>query len=131
MGRRARSGRAVLHLCLMRLRIRNEFPEIVGRKVCARDQYLRRIGDQYDRRKIAGGIVNRSCIERLVLRMRADIPKHELIAVGYGSCDAGRASHPARTSDILDDDLLAEDVGGQWRKDSPKNVDPAAGPKRD
>ena len=85
----------------------------------ARDQHQRQIGDQRDRREIGRRIVGRVLVERLVLRVGADVAEHELVAVGRRLGDARRAGHAAGAADVLDDHLLAEQLGQARREMRP------------
>ena len=111
MARRTRSARAVLHARLIRFRIGDEFPQIIGRQILAREQDQRRLSDQHDGREIGRGVVERSFIERLICGMGADIAEHELIAVRRRLRHARSAGHAARAAHILDDDLLPQKLG--------------------
>jgi hypothetical protein len=57
VSRRACSGRAVLHLDLISLRVGDELLEIVDRQVLARDEHDRDLGDERDRGEICCCIV--------------------------------------------------------------------------
>ena len=65
------------------------------------------------------------------MSVRADIAKHELIAVWCGSCDAGAARHSTCAAHVFNDNLLAEDFRESRRKDPSQNIDSAARAKWD
>ena len=66
MGARAGTGGAVLHSRLIRFRVGHEFAERVDRKIRARDQYPRRIGEQRDMLEIGHRVVERLLVESLI-----------------------------------------------------------------
>ena len=126
----ARARRAVLHLRLVRLRVCDEFLQIAGGKIIARDQHQRLIHHQHHRSEIGRGVVERRLVERLVLRVRADIAQHELIAVGRGLGDAVRPRHAAGTADVFHDHGLMELDAQAVRDDAGDGVGRSAGGKR-
>src|SRR5262249_16754484 len=91
---RAGASRSHLHLGLVRARIGDEFAQVGGGQILARDQERRLIGDQDHRRKIGGKIVERILVERLVDRIGA-AAEHELIAVRRRLGPARRSDSPA------------------------------------
>ena len=122
MGGRAGARRAERHLSLILLGIFDEVLQRVGGKILARDEDQRHLGDEGRGREIAGGVVGRLLVERLVLGVGADGAEHEGGAVGRRPRDALRAGHAAGAADILDHHLLAEDLAHALGHDAPEHV---------
>jgi hypothetical protein len=80
--RAADTGRPELERGLVCLRVGYEPPQIIGRKIFAREQQERLVDHEPDGREIGCHVVERLSVNRLVLRIGADIAEHELIAVG-------------------------------------------------
>ena len=122
MARGPRSARAVLHRCLVGLRIGDEFAQTFGGQILASEQDQRCLRDEHDRREICRSIVQWGLIERLICGMGAEIAEHELIAVRRRFRHARGAGHSARAADIFDNDLLAQDLGKAWGEDTSDGV---------
>jgi hypothetical protein len=118
-----------LHRPLVLSGIGDERRQVFDRKVLARDQHRRLIGDQHHRRQIGGEIVERVLVERLVDGVGA-AAEHELIAVGRGLRHPRRADHAAGTAHIFDDHLLAQHLGKPPADDASEHVGAAAGRER-
>jgi hypothetical protein len=104
----AGAARAVLHLGVIGSCIGGELAKIARRQVLAREQHLRRVGDQDHRNEIGARIVGRRHVHRLADRVRADRAQGEHVAVDVGVGDAQRAGDPAAARNVLDDHLLAQ-----------------------
>jgi hypothetical protein len=123
-------GRAVLHPGLVRLGIGDERTQIAGRQILARHQQLRGLGDERDRREVGRRVVQRPLVERLIVGMRADAAERERIAVGGGARHPGGPGHAAGAANVLDQHLLAQELGETLRQDTPHDVGAAAGRER-
>jgi hypothetical protein len=120
-------ARAELHLALVRLGIGDEFRKVVRGQILARDQHQADIGDQRDRDKIGGGVVQRLLGQRLIERMGADRGEHEHVAIGCRLGHAQRAGHAAAARHIVHDHLLADGLAQILRQDAAEHVDGSAG----
>jgi len=80
--RAADTRRPELEPILVCLRVGYEPPQVIRWKILACEQQERLVDDETDGREIACCVVERLSVNRLVLRMGADIAEHELIAVG-------------------------------------------------
>ena len=128
--RRAGARRAVRHLALVVLGIGDERLEAVDRQVLAGDQHRRHVDDERHGREIGARVVERSLVDRLVLRMGADRAEHELVAVRRRLGDARAAVHAAGAAGILDHDLRAEHLRETVREDAADHVGAGAGAER-
>jgi hypothetical protein len=91
---------------------------------------LRRlIGDQHHGYEIGREIVERSFVERLVDGV-CPAAEHELVAVGRRLHYASRAHHSTGAADVLDDHLLAQDLGQAAADDASEHIGSAAGSER-
>jgi hypothetical protein len=71
MDRGTCARRGELHSLLIGLRISDELRQVGDRQISARDQHDRLLDHQHDRGEIGGGVVERTLVERLALRMGA------------------------------------------------------------
>ena len=126
MHARAGPGRAVLHLPLVGLGVSDKFRKRVDRKILARDQHPRRVGEQRDVLEIGDCVVERLLVERLVDGENGAAGEEHGVAVGRRLGDAARAGHAAGAGDVLDHHLLAEDFAQARRENAPQRIDRAA-----
>src|SRR5262249_40758561 len=77
-----------------------------SRKVLACNKNEERSRDHPDWLEIGRGVIKRFLVECLIDRMCTGIAKQNLIAIGWGFCDARCGRHTARAADILNDHLL-------------------------
>ncbi len=111
----AHPGRAILHLALVRLRVGDEFLQIVDRQILADDQNPRRFRNQPDQLEIPGGVVGRLLVERLAVGVRAGVADQQRVSVRRRLGDAGAADRAGRGTDILHDDGLPEHFAKRHR----------------
>jgi hypothetical protein len=104
--------------------------QIAGGEILTRDQERGLIRNQHHWREIGGEIVERIFVKRLVDGI-GPAAEHELIAVRSRLRDARRAHHSAGAADILDDHLLAQNLGQPPPDDAPEHVGAAASRERD
>jgi len=67
----------------------------------------------------------------LALRERVDPAQHDLVAIGRCLGDPSDAGHTARAAYVLDDHLLAQDLGKASAENASDGVGGTAGRERD
>ena len=130
MGARAGAGRSELHLVVVLPEVGGELLETADRQILAHDQHQRRRYDQPDRREVGDRMIGRVAVERLILRVRALGAHHELIAVRRRLGDAQRAVDAAGAALVLDDHLLAQQLGQAAIDDAGEHIGRPAGRER-
>jgi len=126
MARGAGTCRRHLHGRLVRARIGDELGEIADGQIVARDQERGLIRDQHYRREIGREIVERIFVERLVDGVGA-AAENELVAVRRRLRHARGADHSSGAADVLDDHLLAQNLGEAPAEDASEHIGAPAG----
>jgi hypothetical protein len=85
----------------------DKLAHVACREVLARDDQLRRVGNERDRRKIVRRVIGQIVGDR-VDDLGASLTDQQGVAVRLGARDPGGADRTAGAADILDDDRLAE-----------------------
>ena len=127
---RADARRAELHPGLVCLGVGDELPQAAHRQILARDEDARRLGGEADRREIAGRVIKRLLVERLVIGVGAGVADEEGIAVRRRLRDAHAARHAGGGADVLDHDRLSQELAHVLRLDARAGVDAASGRER-
>jgi hypothetical protein len=130
MRRPADTRGAELHLVLVGLHVGDQLFQIARRQAVAPHQHGRHLDGEHDRDEIGNGIVGRLFEQRLVLRERIHGSDDERVAVGSGAGRARGADRAAGAADVLDDDLLAEQLGHARGQQAADDVDAVARPER-
>jgi len=95
-------------------------------QIVARDQERGLIRDQHYRREIGREIVERIFVERLVDGVGA-AAENELVAVRRRLRHARGADHSSGAADVLDDHLLAQNLGEASAEDASEHIGAPAG----
>jgi hypothetical protein len=121
------TGRAVIHLALVRLGVGDELLECIGRKILAGDQDQRNFRDQRHRRKIGDRVIGWRVAVKLRIGVGGNGSEQCRVTVRLGADHAQATDRAAASADVLDHHALAEDRRHALRHDPREHIDWTAG----